>query len=67
MAENLMNSAHKATNKPYRDNYDRIFGNRIINWNNPEDCALFRLEYEKNLENFIVGLIKDTECLILQN
>jgi hypothetical protein len=25
MAENLMNSAHKATNKPYRDNYDRIF------------------------------------------
>ena len=23
--ENLMNSDHKATNKAYRDNYDRIF------------------------------------------
>jgi len=26
MAENLMNSDHKATNNKYRDNYDRIFG-----------------------------------------
>lgn len=25
MGENLMNSAHKATNKPYRDHYDDIF------------------------------------------
>jgi len=25
MAENLMNSDHKATNDKYRDNYDRIF------------------------------------------
>lgn len=25
MAENMMNKAHKATNKNYRDNYDRIF------------------------------------------
>lgn len=25
MAENLMNSAHKATNKKYRDRYDEIF------------------------------------------
>ena len=24
MAENLMNSSHKATNKQYRDNYDAI-------------------------------------------
>ena len=24
MAENLMNSSHKATNKQYRDNYDSI-------------------------------------------
>jgi len=29
MAENLMNSDHKATNDKYRDNYDRIF-NRIF-------------------------------------
>ena len=26
MAENLMNSAHKSTNKAFRDNWDRIFG-----------------------------------------
>jgi hypothetical protein len=25
MAENMMNTAHKTTNKKYRDNYDRIF------------------------------------------
>lgn len=25
MPENMMNSDHKATNKNYRDNYDRIF------------------------------------------
>lgn len=25
MGENLMNSAHKATNKNYRDHYDNIF------------------------------------------
>jgi hypothetical protein len=25
MTENLMNSAHKATNKNYRDHYDDIF------------------------------------------
>ena len=25
MAENLMNGEHKATNKKYRDNYDKIF------------------------------------------
>ena len=25
MAENMMNSEHKATNKAYRDNYDAIF------------------------------------------
>jgi hypothetical protein len=25
MPENLMNKAHKATNKEYRDNYDAIF------------------------------------------
>lgn len=25
MAENMMNSDHKATNKNYRENYDRIF------------------------------------------
>jgi len=25
MAENLMNSDHKATNDKYRDNYDRTF------------------------------------------
>jgi hypothetical protein len=25
MAENLMSPEHKATNKEYRDNYDRIF------------------------------------------
>jgi hypothetical protein len=25
MAENMMNSDHKSTNKKYRDNYDRIF------------------------------------------
>lgn len=25
MGENLMNSAHKATNKNYRDHYDDIF------------------------------------------
>ena len=24
--ENLFNSAHKSTNKPYRDNYDETFG-----------------------------------------
>ena len=28
MKENLMNSAHKATNDTYRDNYDRIFGKK---------------------------------------
>jgi len=27
MAENMMNSEHKATNKNYRDNYDRVFRN----------------------------------------
>lgn len=26
MAENLMNSAHKASTKAYRDSWDRIFG-----------------------------------------
>lgn len=26
MADNLMNSAHKATNQKYRENYERIFG-----------------------------------------
>lgn len=25
MAENMMNSAHKTTNKAYRDNYDETF------------------------------------------
>lgn len=25
MRENLMNTAHKVTNKAYRDNYDKIF------------------------------------------
>ncbi len=25
MAENLMNKDHKATNKPYRDNYDHVY------------------------------------------
>ena len=30
MAENLMNSSHKATNKPFRDNYDNMtWGGRI--------------------------------------
>jgi hypothetical protein len=26
--ENMMNSDHKATNKNYRDNYDKIFGKK---------------------------------------
>lgn len=28
MAENLMNSNHKATNQQYRDNYDVTFADR---------------------------------------
>lgn len=28
MAENLMNSAHKATNQQYRDNWDATFGKK---------------------------------------
>jgi len=28
MAENMLNSAHKATNRRFRDNYDSIFGKR---------------------------------------
>ena len=28
MPENMMNSAHKATNKSFRDGYDEIFRNR---------------------------------------
>lgn len=27
MAENMMNKDHKATNKKYRDNYDKTFRN----------------------------------------
>ena len=27
-AENMMNSAHKASNEAYRSNYDRIFGTK---------------------------------------
>ena len=30
MAENLMNSAHKATNEKYREHYDDIFRKRKI-------------------------------------
>jgi len=29
MAENMMNSNHKTTNKKYRDNYDKIFKNKL--------------------------------------
>lgn len=31
MAENMMNSEHKATNKKYREQYDRIFNKGEIN------------------------------------
>jgi len=27
MSKNMMNSSHKATNKNYRDNYTKVFGN----------------------------------------
>ena len=30
MADNLMTPEHKTTNKEYRDNYDRIFGEKPL-------------------------------------
>ena len=30
MSENLMNTAHKATNKAYREGWDRIFGGESV-------------------------------------
>jgi hypothetical protein len=45
MAENLMNSEHKATNEKYREGYDRIFGKKIyhfgestVEFNGPKDA-----------------------------
>jgi len=47
MGENLMNSAHKATNKNYRDHYDDIFRKDQKEEKEKEDDALSRLS-EKN-------------------
>ena len=38
MAENLMNSEHKATNDKYRDSYDRIFVDRDNTFDSLDDA-----------------------------
>ena len=46
MAENMMVSDHKATNKPFRDNYDRTFRNSDKKENDSD-----RIHPEDNRDN----------------
>ena len=52
MAENLMSKDHKATNKNWRDNYDRIFSKREV------DIEISTKHFEESIEN-VETVLKD--------